>query len=102
ELRRPFFSLYDPSRREDERAPRHGVPGSRRNRQQHPLLSQPAHPRRCPYPDSRNDREWEIGVFYISSGLIQFRGDLFKRVTIEQMKPQGLALDLRESSKHLA
>jgi malonate decarboxylase alpha subunit len=32
ELRRHVFSLYDPSRRKDERASRHGVPGSRRNR----------------------------------------------------------------------
>ena len=60
ELRRPVFSVYDPSRRKDERASRHGVPGSRRNRQQHPLLSQPAHPRRCPYPDSRYDGQWEV------------------------------------------
>jgi hypothetical protein len=56
ELRRPVFSVYDPSRREDERASRHGVPGCARNRQQHALLSQPAHRRRCPHPDSRDER----------------------------------------------
>ncbi len=49
ELRRPVVSVYDPSRRKDELASRHRVPGSRRNRQQHALLPQPAHPRRCPY-----------------------------------------------------
>jgi type IV secretion system protein TrbE len=38
ELRRPVFSVYDPYRREDERASRHGVPGGARNRQQHALL----------------------------------------------------------------
>ena len=30
-----------------------------RNRQQHALLSQPAYPRRCSYPDSRHDRQWQ-------------------------------------------
>src|SRR6202166_1551296 len=35
------------------------MPGSRRNRQQHALLPQPAYPRRCPYPDSRDDRQWQ-------------------------------------------
>ena len=60
ELRRPVFSVYDPSRRKDERASRHGVPGSRRNRQQHALLPQPSHPRRCPYADSRDDRQWQV------------------------------------------
>ena len=59
ELRRSVFPVYDPSRREDERAPRHGVSGSRRNRQQHALLPQPAYPRRCSYPDSRDDRQWQ-------------------------------------------
>ncbi len=53
------FLFYDPAQREDERASRHGVPGSRRNRQQHALLSQPAHSRRCTHPDSRDDREWQ-------------------------------------------
>ena len=32
-LRRPIVSLYDPSRREDERPSRHRVPGRARNRQ---------------------------------------------------------------------
>jgi len=41
-------------------------------------------------------------VLYIPSGLVQFHGDLFKSVAVEQMQPQGLALDLRENSKHLA
>src|SRR5208337_5171044 len=44
----------------------------------------------------------EIVVLYIPSGLVQFHCDLFKSVAVEQMKPQGLALDLREDSKHLA
>ena len=44
---------------ENKRAPRHGVSGSRRNRQQHALLPQPAYPRRCSYPDSRDDKKWQ-------------------------------------------
>ena len=55
ELRRSVFSVYDPSRREDERASRHRVSGCARNRQQHALLSQPAYRRRCPHPYSRDD-----------------------------------------------
>ena len=31
-----------------------------RNRQQHALLSQPAYRRRCPYADSRDDRQWQV------------------------------------------
>jgi type IV secretion system protein VirB4 len=55
-LCRPVFPLYDPYRREDERASRHRISGCARNRQQHALLSQPAHRRRCPHPYSRDER----------------------------------------------
>ncbi len=60
ELRRSLFSVHDPSRREDERASRHGVPGGARDRQQHALLPQPAQRRRCPHADSRDDRQWQV------------------------------------------
>jgi hypothetical protein len=44
----------------------------------------------------------KVVVLYVSSRLIQFHRDLFKGVAVEQMKSQGLTLDLREDSKHLA
>src|ERR1700677_64839 len=44
----------------------------------------------------------EIVVLYVPSGLVQLHSDLFKAVALEQMKPQGLALDLRKDSKQLA
>jgi hypothetical protein len=44
----------------------------------------------------------EIVMLYVPSGLVEFDGDLFKAVALEQMKPQGLTLDLGEDSTHLA